>query len=336
MARKLTLVDKVKIITKLEDGYTIRGVAADLQLNKCTILNVKRKWETEGNLNRKRGTGLSRISTPEQDRLLVQYLRENPFKVVRNAIIETHFPGSRQTANRRVKESELRYRVAAKKIKLSEEHKQTRLLYALNHINYGPEFWETVIFSDEKNFQSANNKLAHVYRPRNTRFEERYVNNNDRQGRFSINVWAWINYHGNGMCWKIDDRLTSRNYVHMLENIMLPSVLQIFPENNFVFQQDNCPIHTARIVSEWFQQNNVEVLQWVPKSADLNPIENVWAEMVKRMTMAQFRTRDDLWDLIENTWEDLMEQQGYVRNLILSMPRRLQAVIDANGGIIKY
>lgn len=336
MVRKLSQADKIRIIAKLESGYTIRQTAEELHINKATVMNVKKRWQNEGTINRKQGTGLTRISSREEDNNLLQYCRDHPFENPRTAVIETNFPGSRRTASRRIKESELGYHVAAKKMLLTQEKKQARLLYALNHINYDPQFWENVVFSDEKSFQSSKNGTIHIYRPRNTRYEERYINNSDRQGRFSVNVWGWISYHDIGMCWEIEGRFNAVNYVNILENVMLPSVQQIYPQNNFIFQHDYSPVHTANIVNQWFQQNNVEQLQWVPKSPDLNPIENVWGEMVKSMLRIRFTNRQQLSEAIENNFELLVQKENYFKNLIHSMPRRLRAVIAANGNLTKY
>ncbi|KAJ8914012.1 hypothetical protein NQ315_012035 [Exocentrus adspersus] len=62
---------------------------------------------------------------------------------------------------------------------------------------------------------------------------------NASSGRFSVNVWGWISVEGPGVCWQIDGRLTGENYVNILDNVMLPSVQQIFPDN-FVFQHVYC------------------------------------------------------------------------------------------------
>jgi hypothetical protein len=44
---------------------------------------------------------------------------------------------------------------------------------------------------------------------------------------------------------------------------MLPSVTQLYAHRHqFIFQQDNCPIHTARAVKDWFSENNINVLDW--------------------------------------------------------------------------
>jgi hypothetical protein len=170
--------------------------------------------------------------------------------------------------------------VAAKKIKLTEQNKQSRLLFALNYGLQEIQFWENMVFSDEKMFQSTNDGHVRVYRPRGTRFDENYVKALERSGRFSINTWAWISYHGLRICWRIENRFNAQNYVNILEYVMLPSVRQIYP-NHFIYQQDNFPVHTAHVVTQWLRNNNTETLPSPAKRPDLNCIENVWGRMAK-------------------------------------------------------
>jgi hypothetical protein len=73
----------------------------------------------------------------------------------------------------------------------------------------------------------------------------------------------------------LEDRLNSDVYVRILEDVMMPSVSRISPNFNFIFQQDNCSVHTAHKVAEWFRNNSINVLDWPSRSPDSNPIENM-------------------------------------------------------------
>lgn len=317
---------------------TIMQIVNDFGINKNTVSSIIQRWEEQGDFTRKAGSGRLRVTTAAQDNALTDYLRQNPFATARKAANETHFPACMMTISRRIRETDLRNRVAARKIHLTNLGKQTRLLFALNNIYHEPQFWENVIFTDEKVFKSTHNGPVRVYRPTNSKFDEAYSQKCNRSGRFSVNVWGWISFRGMGVCCRIVGRFNAGNYLNILENTMLPTVRELYPDNNFVFQQDNCPIHTARNVTAWFRDQNIELMPWSAHSPDLNPIENVWGYMIKKLQERnrQPETAEELWQQIEGIWNTLKQDQYLIRPFISSMPRRLQSVIDKNGGMTKY
>ncbi|KAJ4429256.1 hypothetical protein ANN_26259 [Periplaneta americana] len=78
----------------------------------------------------------------------------------------------------------------------------------------------------------------------------------------------------------------------------------------------------------------IEIINWPSKSPDLNVIENLQAELKKRIATyahRSSRSRDELWDQVVDTWEDLAGDQNLFHNLVTSMPDRLRAVIEADG-----
>jgi hypothetical protein len=226
---QLSNLQKCVVITRLRDGVTY--------VDKNTVLLAKRKFEQTGTIRRKQGIGRKKVSQGNDDALLVNFLRENPFATAIRAKIATNFPGSTRTARKRIRQIELRNRSAANKIVLTVADKRERLRFALLPIN---SFWGNIFFSDEKTFHSCSNGRVRVHRPIRERFAEQYVRQINRSGRFSVNVWGWISLRGFGLCIVVDDRLTGVVYRDILQNAMLPSVTEVF--GNFTFQH-NCPIH---------------------------------------------------------------------------------------------
>ena len=176
-----------------------------------------------------------------------------------------------------------------------------------------------------------------VYRTNGTRFHPCHTQTLKRSGRKSVPVWAWFSSQGAGAVHRIDGRLTAEKYISILDDVLLPTAWARFGLGPIRFVQFRSPIHTSHAVTAWFADHpEFELLPWPPRGADLNPIENLWSEMVRDMNWQHVRNSNELWSDVWDIWNNFAPKQSYWRTLANSMPSRLEMVTDLRGEWTKY
>ena len=61
-------------------------------------------------------------------------------------------------------------------------------------------------------------------------------------------------------------------------------------------------------------------MEWVAQSPDLNPIENLWAELERRLRARPMRatSKGDLFNVLKEEWEGL--EPDFLKKLVSSCP----------------
>ncbi len=97
-------------------------------------------------------------------------------------------------------------------------------------------------------------------------------------------------------------------------------------------------MHRARAVMDFLNQEGMTPLPWPPRSPDLNPIEHVWDFLG-----IQVRQRDppvqNLHELEHHSTKngnDYRNAKSRAQRFVQGMRRRVEAVILAVGGYIRY
>jgi DDE superfamily endonuclease len=152
-----------------------------------------------------------------------------------------------------------------------------------------------------------------------------------------LNIWACFAASGKGYAHIYNENLNGPGFRRILDANLLPSVDMLFPESprqQWWFLQDNASIHTAQVVQEWLHNHGVSCLDFPPYSPDLNPSENLWQYIEKRVEARAPNTIEELQDVIAEEWENIPTE--LLLELAHSMPKRCQAVIAAGGDHIHY
>ena len=97
--------------------------------------------------------------------------------------------------------------------------------------------------------------------------------------------------------------------------------------DDFIFQQDNARCHTSRESMAWFEDNEIDVMTWPAESSDINPIENLWDELGRRLDGYTPRNKKQLWKIMKDEWYKITTD--VTKKLVESMPRRLHTIIAA-------
>jgi hypothetical protein len=147
-----------RVIALVEKGGLSAGTGGDLYgIPMSPAREWLRKYRRDGQVERRKGTGLWRISSPAQDVGLVAEAETNPFFSARDLKAATSFPGQKDAIISRFKAAGLRARHAVVKELLTDEHKVYRLAFAESNVD---RKWDRVIFTDESTFSSANDGLV--------------------------------------------------------------------------------------------------------------------------------------------------------------------------------
>ncbi|GBL77601.1 hypothetical protein AVEN_152851-1 [Araneus ventricosus] len=103
-----------------------------------------------------------------------------------------------------------------------------------------------------------------------------------------------------------------------------------------IFMDDNAHPHRGRLVRSYLESETIPQMPWPARSPDLNPIENVWDMLGRRIAGRNVPpgTLHELQQALLQEWA-LLPQQA-INDTIASMPRRCQACISARGYHTRY
>ena len=171
-----------------------------------------------------------------------------------------------------------------------------------------------------------------MYSLRSNNFLERYIKAKVKKSE-SLMIWASISSKGPGLIYFLqkNKKFNSHEYINILKNKLQKSMNST---DTNIFLHDKATVHTSKLTSNYLNRNNIKTITLPGCSPDLNPIENVFSDLKRKLARENISSVKGLEKRIRNFWSKL--QKSYLTKLVNSMPNRLQEVIRRNSGMTKY
>lgn len=333
--KKVSIQQEINVVQLLKSGCSYRDIQKRCSLSLSTISIIKKK-----NLPTKKikKNGRPKILTDRDCSNIIRKITSGEIDTAAMVARLSEKKVSRQTVARILKKAGLKAMVKVKKPLLSKRNIKARLEFAKKHQYWTLEDWKRVIWSDEtkiNRFGSDGRKWC--WKSNGKVLNENHVQSTVKFGGGSIMLWGCMTYQGAGYATKIDGGVNGEIYRSILDDELVETANRFnFDLKNMVFQQDNAPCHKAKATMEWFKSKQVEVMDWPPQSPDLNPIEHLWVHIKNELSKYEAPPSGiyQLWERTQEVWNRIPVE--VCQNLIKSMPRRIQEVIDSRGGHTKY
>src|SRR6267154_1083003 len=328
------------VISLLNEGYSLRQIQSRTGVGKSTIGRIKK--EMDGDKENSKGGQPSKLSPRNKQSIIHQITTGR----LDNAVQATSFinniipnPVAPQTVRNVLKENNFRFIVKKKCLLLKRQHRINRLKFAKYHKNWTVEDWKRVLWSDETKINRiGSDGRVYTWKQKGESLSDRITTPTVKHGGGNnLMVWGCMGWDGVGKLVEVQGSMDAQQYCDILDDGVVESFEKLeIPEEERIFQQDNDLKHTSKKATQWFEDNDIQVLVWPAQSPNLNPIEHLWVHL--KRTLQHYPTPPkgvhELWERVEEEWNGISAET--CQRLIESILRRIRAVIKAKGGHTDY
>ena len=224
---------------------------------------------------------------------------------------------------------------------LTPAHKASRLKACEFWLKHGEEWFDKVLWSDEKWFhlvQTPNKKNTVTWAPSNP---HDIIPCKVAHG---TKVMAWVGIL-DGRCLPVhwfQDSVNAQSYLEMLQTVVWPVLRRMRNRKDIWFQQDGAPCHVAGDVMEFLESKFGDQLisrgcrhHWPAYSPDLSPLDfSFWPQAVTYLIKEEPSSIEALKRAVENFAASLSRDQ--LRRMARHTRRRAELCAAAEGGYFEH
>jgi transposase len=335
------LTDEIRnnIICLLDSGLSSHQIEAQIGVSRRTVDAIRA--QTRPAIQKSIGgwpAKLTAVNKRWMVRNIMSGQTDNATQLTQKLRNNAQLDVSTETVRRALKESGLKAAVKPKKPRLLPRHKKARFDFAIRYQHWTINDWKRIVWSDETKINRLGcDGREWIWKKPNSMLTAQHVKGTVKFGGGSLFIWGCITAQGTGYATRIDGGMDAELYTKILDDELLQT-LKLFKldKKKIIFQQDGDSKHTSKAATQWFKNNNIEVLPWPAQSPDLNPMEHLWWYLKRQL--ASYETEPismhQLWERVEVEWDKIPAQVCI--DLVESMPSRIAAVLKAKGGYTKY
>ena len=191
------------------------------------------------------------------------------------------------------------------------------------------DYWNHVLWSDEMKINLFDSDgFKYVWRRPGEDYKDKCV----KYSGGNVMVWDSMSAVGVGELYFIEGNMNSNMYCEILQQSMIPSLQKL--GRRAMFRHDNDPKHTSKTTTALLKKLRVKVMDWPSMSPDLNPIKHFWGILKRKVEVLKVSNICQLLDVVMEKWKSI--PVTICEALVNSMPRRVKAVLDNDGGHKKY
>jgi transposase len=337
--KKITKRKQQELINLKKIRSSISEISQCLNVSESTVKRYTKNIEVK---KRKNKGGRPKKLFQEITSILVKEYADKKlnFLIDGKRLLEKKFEVkcTRQTVKNYLNSKGYKCYIKRNKPLLTDNHKKKRLDFARKFSKFSYFDWKNVIWSDVSTFSLINTNQKELYwNAKAAPLKDENIKKSLKFGRDSLMVWGCITSEGVGELIRLPKSVTSNVYVSCLEDGLIKTIEKFsLNHEKVIFMQDNAPVHVSKTSKKWLSDNRINLIDWPPQSPDMNPIENIWDYLDKKVRerVEKPRNLDELWELIRQEWYKI--DKDLLRKLYLSMLRRIQSLKEAKGGYTKY